>query len=441
MGKNVVVIGTQWGDEGKGKIVDWLAESARGVVRFQGGHNAGHTLVIGGKKTVLRLIPSGALHPGVAIYIGNGVVLSPSALMTEIRELEAAGVDIRSRLRISPACPLVLPVHVALDQAREAGMGDTKIGTTGRGIGPAYEDKIARRALRVQDLLDPVRFAEKLEALLEYHNFMLVEYYKRPAVDFAATRDETLALGGELAPMIADVAGLIHQARRNGDALLFEGAQGALLDIDHGTYPYVTSSNCLAGAAAPGSGIGPQLLDYVLGIVKAYTTRVGTGPFPTELTDDVGMGLAQRGNEFGSVTGRPRRCGWLDIPLLKRSFELNGVDGTCITKLDVLDGMAELKICVAYTVDGKPLDLIPTGADAVAKCRPVYETLPGWKESTVGAKTFDALPAEARAYLARIEALTGVPIAMVSTGPDRTETILRTHPFADGTRGSRTLPQ
>ena len=429
MGKNVVVIGTQWGDEGKGKIVDWLAESAQGVVRFQGGHNAGHTLVIGGKKTVLRLIPSGALHPSVAIYIGNGVVLSPSALMTEIRELEAAGIEIRSRLRISPACPLVLPVHVALDQAREAGMGDTKIGTTGRGIGPAYEDKIARRALRVQDLLDPARFATKLEALLEFHNFALVNYYKRPAIDFATTRDETLALAKELAPMIADVAGLIHQARKQGHSLLFEGAQGALLDIDHGTYPYVTSSNCIAGAAAPGAGIGPQLLDYVLGIVKAYTTRVGTGPFPTELTDDVGMGLAKRGNEFGSVTGRPRRCGWLDIPLLKRSFELNGVDGTCITKLDVLDGMPELKICVGYTVDGKPLDLIPTGADAVAKCTPVYETLPGWRDSTVGAKSFDALPAGARAYLSRIEALTGVPIAMVSTGPDRTETILRTHPF------------
>ena len=429
MGKNVVVIGTQWGDEGKGKIVDWLAESAQGVVRFQGGHNAGHTLVIGGKKTVLRLIPSGALHPGVGIYIGNGVVLSPSALMTEIRELEAAGIDIRSRLIVSPACPLVLPVHVALDQAREAGMGDTKIGTTGRGIGPAYEDKIARRALRVQDLLDPVRFSEKLEVLLEFHNFALVNYYHCPAIDFATTRDETLAFALELRPMIGDVAGLIHKARARGDSLLFEGAQGALLDIDHGTYPYVTSSNCIAGAAAPGSGIGPQLLDYVLGIVKAYTTRVGTGPFPTELTDAIGMGLAKRGNEFGSVTGRPRRCGWLDIPLLKRSFELNGVDGTCITKLDVLDGMPELKICVAYTVDGKPVDLIPTGADAVAKCAPVYETLPGWNDSTVGAKSFDALPANARAYLSRIEQLTGVPIAMVSTGPDRSETILRTHPF------------
>ena len=429
MCKNVVVIGTQWGDEGKGKIVDWLAESTQGVVRFQGGHNAGHTLVIGGRKTVLRLIPSGALHPGLAIYIGNGVVLSPSALLSEIRELEAAGIEIRSRLRISPACPLVLPVHVALDQAREARMGEAKIGTTGRGIGPAYEDKIARRALRVQDLLDPVRFGEKLAALLDLHNFTLVHYHKCAPVDFAQTRDDTLALAREIAPMIADVAGLSHQARKRGDSLLFEGAQGALLDIDHGTYPYVTSSNCIAGAAAPGSGIGPQLLDYVLGIVKAYTTRVGTGPFPTELTDDIGMGLAQRGNEFGSVTGRPRRCGWLDLPLLKRSYELNGVDGACITKLDVLDGMRELQLCTSYTVDGVPLELIPTGADAVAKCKPVYETLPGWQESTVGAKTFAALPANARAYLDRIETLTGVPIAMVSTGPDRDDTILRTHPF------------
>ena len=429
MGKNVVVIGTQWGDEGKGKIVDWLTESATGVVRFQGGHNAGHTLVIGGRKTVLRLIPSGVLHPQVAIYVGNGVVLSPSALMQEIGELEAAGVDVRSRLKISPACPLVLPVHVALDQAREAAMGETKIGTTGRGIGPAYEDKIARRALRVQDLLDPAQFAAKLEALLDLHNFMLVNYYKRDAVPFAKTRDDTLAYAGKIAPMVADVAGLLQQARARGESLLFEGAQGALLDIDHGTYPYVTSSNCLAGAAAPGSGIGPHMLDYVLGIVKAYTTRVGTGPFPTELTDETGAGLAKRGNEFGSVTGRPRRCGWLDLAALKRSLQLNGVDGLCITKLDVLDGMPEIRIATSYVKDGRPLDLIPTGAEAVAGCAPVYETLPGWNESTVGAKTFAALPANARAYLHRIEALTGVPIAMVSTGPDRSETILVHHPF------------
>ncbi len=430
MGKNVVVIGTQWGDEGKGKIVDWLTESASGVVRFQGGHNAGHTLVIGGKKTVLRLIPSGVLRPNVKIYIGNGVVLSPSALLQEIGELEGAGVEVRSRLTISPACPLVLPIHVALDQAREAAMGETKIGTTGRGIGPAYEDKIARRALRVQDLLDPARFAAKLEALLELHNFMLVNYYKRDPVPFARTRDETLAFAAQLAPMIGDVAGLLQQARGRGESLLFEGAQGSLLDIDHGTYPYVTSSNCLAGAVAPGSGIGPQMLDYVLGIVKAYATRVGTGPFPTELTDEVGQGLAKRGNEFGSVTGRPRRCGWLDLAALKRSLQLNGVDGLCITKLDVLDGMAEIKLCTSYVMNGRPLDLVPTGAEAVAQCEPVYETLPGWSESTVGAKSFAALPANARAYLERVETLTGVPIAMVSTGPDRDETILVHHPFA-----------
>ena len=429
MGKNVVVIGTQWGDEGKGKIVDWLTESATGVVRYHGGHNAGHTLVIAGRKTVLRLIPSGVLRPNVGIYVGNGVVLSPGALLQEIGELEAAGVEVRSRLKISPACPLVLPIHVALDQAREASMGDEKIGTTGRGIGPAYEDKIARRALRVQDLLDPDRFSAKLEALLEFHNFMLVNYYKRDPVHFAKTRDEALAHALELRPMVADVAGLLYEARGRGESLLFEGAQGALLDIDHGTYPYVTSSNCLSGAAASGTGVGPQMLDYVLGIVKAYTTRVGTGPFPTELTDDVGAGLAKRGNEFGSVTGRPRRCGWLDVPLLRRSFELNGVNGACITKLDVLDGMPEIKLCTHYLVDGERMDLIPTGAEAVARCEPVYETLPGWSESTVGAKSFDDLPRAARDYLKRIEATTGAPIAMVSTGPDRSETILVQHPF------------
>ncbi len=429
MGKNVVVIGTQWGDEGKGKIVDWLTESATGVVRYHGGHNAGHTLVIGGRKTVLRLIPSGVLRPNVGIYVGNGVVLSPGALLQEIGELESAGVNVRSRLKISPACPLVLPIHVALDQAREASMGDEKIGTTGRGIGPAYEDKIARRALRVQDLLDPDRFSAKLEALLEFHNFMLVNYYKRDPVQFAKTRDEALSQALELRPMVADVAGLLHEARERGESLLFEGAQGALLDIDHGTYPYVTSSNCLSGAAAAGCGIGPQMLDYVLGIVKAYATRVGTGPFPTELTDDIGAGLAKRGNEFGSVTGRPRRCGWLDLAALKRSLQLNGVDGLCITKLDVLDGMDEIQVCTSYRLDGRAVDLIPTGAEAVARCTPVYETMPGWKESTVGARSFAALPDNARAYLNRIEALTGVPIAMVSTGPDRDETILVHHPF------------
>jgi adenylosuccinate synthase len=429
MGKNVVVIGTQWGDEGKGKVVDWLTEHAQGVVRFQGGHNAGHTLVIGDRKTVLRLIPSGILRPNVRAYIGNGVVLSPSALLQEIGELEGAGIEVRSRLAISPACPLVLAYHIALDRAREAAMGETKIGTTGRGIGPAYEDKIARRALRVQDLFYPDRFAAKLQAVLEYHNFVLTQYYKCAPVPYEAALDATLALAPQVQPMVADVAALIQEARRRGDSLLFEGAQGALLDIDHGTYPYVTSSNCLAGAAAPGCGIGPQLLDYVLGIVKAYTTRVGTGPFPTELTDEIGAGLAKRGNEFGSVTGRPRRCGWLDIPALKRSLQLNGVDGLCITKLDVLDGMPTIRICVAYSVGGKRLDLLPSGAEAVAACEPIYEELPGWTQSTFGVKGFDALPVNARAYLDRIEKLTGVPIAMVSTGPEREETILVHHPF------------
>ena len=429
MGKNVVVIGTQWGDEGKGKVVDWLTEHAQGVVRFQGGHNAGHTLVIGSKKTVLRLIPSGILRPAVRVYLGNGVVVSPSALLQEIAELEAAGIEVRSRLAISPACPLVLPYHIALDQARETAMGDTRIGTTGRGIGPAYEDKIARRALRVQDLFYPDRFAAKLERVLEYHNFVLTQYFKCSAVPFHETLDATLAAAPAIAPMVADVAALLQAARRAGESLLFEGAQGALLDIDHGTYPYVTSSNCLAGAAAPGAGIGPQMLDYVLGIVKAYTTRVGTGPFPTELTDDIGARLARRGNEFGSVTGRPRRCGWLDIPALARSFQLNGVDGLCITKLDVLDGLESIRICTGYRVAGAPLALLPTGAEAVAECEPVYEELPGWTENTFGVKSFDALPQTARAYLRRIETLTGVPIAMVSTGPERDETILVHHPF------------
>jgi adenylosuccinate synthase len=370
------------------------------------------------------------LREGVAILIGNGVVLSPSALLQEIGELERAGVDVRSRLLISPACPLVLPIHVALDKAREAALGDTlKIGTTGRGIGPAYEDKVGRRALRVQDLLDPARFSVKLERLLDLHNFTLVHYHKCPPVDFAAMRDEVLALGGEIAPMVGDVAAAIQRARTRGDSLLFEGAQGALLDVDHGTYPYVTSSNCLAGAAAPGTGIGPNMIDDVLGIVKAYTTRVGTGPFPTELTDDIGATLGRRGNEFGSVTGRPRRCGWIDIPALRRSFQLNGVNGQCITKLDVLDDLPEIRLCTRYAIGDETADLIPTGADQVERCKPIYETLPGWSESTVGAKSFADLPAAARAYLQRIEVLTGVPIAMVSTGADRDETILVHHPF------------
>ncbi len=429
MNKSVVVIGTQWGDEGKGKVVDWLTEYAQGVVRFQGGHNAGHTLIIGGKKTVLRLIPSGIMRAQVACYIGNGVVLSPGELLKEIGELETAGVEVRSRLKISPACQLVMPYHVAIDQARETAKGDNKIGTTGRGIGPTYEDKVARRGLRVQDLYDPARFADKLRDVLGFHNFLLTRYYEQPAVDFQQTLDAALGFASALRPMVADVAALLHAARGRGDNLLFEGAQGALLDIDHGTYPYVTSSNCVSGAAAAGAGVGPQSFDYVLGIVKAYTTRVGAGPFPTELTDDIGAGLAKRGNEFGSVTGRPRRCGWLDVAALRRSLQLNGVSGLCITKLDVLDGMSEVRIGTGYRVGGEAVDLLPAGADAVEQCVPVYETLPGWTISTVGVNHFSELNAQAQAYLRRIEALTGVPIAMISTGADRDETILIRHPF------------
>jgi adenylosuccinate synthase len=430
--RNVVVIGTQWGDEGKGKIVDWLTDHTQGVVRFQGGHNAGHTLVIAGKKTVLHLIPSGILRDEVECYIGNGVVLSPSALVQEMDELEAAGVQVAARLRISEACPLILAYHAALDQAREAAKGTQKIGTTGRGIGPAYEDKVARRAIRLQDLFKPVRFAEKLEQLLDFHNFVLQRYYKQPEVDFKKTLDESLALAPRIAPLVADVPRALYDANRAGKNLLFEGAQGSLLDIDHGTYPYVTSSNCVAGAAAAGAGIGPQQLHYVLGITKAYTTRVGGGPFPTELTDDVGRYLATRGAEFGATTGRPRRCGWFDAAALKRSIQLNGVSGLCITKLDVLDGVEAVKICVGYEIDGKMSDILPVGAEELERCVPVYEEMQGWMESTVGLKSFAALPGAARAYLARIEALTGVPIDLISTGPERDETIVLRHPFAAG---------
>jgi adenylosuccinate synthase len=429
MAKNVVVIGTQWGDEGKGKVVDLLTPHAQGVVRFQGGHNAGHTLVIAGRKTVLHLIPSGILHPGVTCYIGNGVVLSPQALLEEMDELERAGVALDGRVRISEACPLILPYHAALDLAREAARGAAKIGTTGRGIGPAYEDKVARRAIRLQDLLVPDRFAAKLEELLDYHNFVLTRHLNAPAVDFERTRDEALAMASRLAPMVTDVPRALYEANRAGKNLLFEGAQGALLDIDHGTYPYVTSSNCVAGAAAAGAGVGPQMLHYVLGITKAYTTRVGSGPFPTELEDGTGERLRARGNEFGATTGRPRRCGWFDAAALKRSIQINGVSGLCVTKLDVLDGMDELKVCVGYTIDGEFSDLLPAGADDTARCEPVYEDLPGWHASTVGVKRLEDLPPPARAYLDRIEAICGVTIAMISTGPDREETIVRRHPF------------
>jgi len=430
MAKNVVVIGTQWGDEGKGKIVDWLTEHAQGVVRFQGGHNAGHTLVIGGRKTVLHLIPSGILHAGVLCYIGNGVVLSPHALLDEIDELERAGVSVAGRLKISEACPLILPYHVAIDLAREAAKGAGKIGTTGRGIGPAYEDKVARRAIRLQDLLVPERFTAKLRELLDYHNFVLTKYLGAKAVDPDEVRDAAFALAPRLAPLVADVPRALYEAHRAGRNLLFEGAQGALLDVDHGTYPYVTSSNTVAGAAAAGAGVGPQMLHYVLGITKAYTTRVGSGPFPTELAGGVGDQLRARGNEYGATTGRPRRCGWFDAAALKRSIQVNGVSGLCVTKLDVLDGMDELKVCVGYDIDGGRSDLLPAGAEDTARCEPVYIALPGWSESTVGVKRLEDLPKNARAYLDRIEAICGVPVDMISTGPDREETILRRHPFA-----------
>ncbi len=429
MSKNVVVMGTQWGDEGKGKIVDWLAESAQGVVRFQGGHNAGHTLWINGQKTILRLIPSGIMHPHVTCYIGNGVVLSPEALLKEISELEAAGLDVRSRLQVSEACPLILPYHVAVDQAREARRGESKIGTTGRGIGPAYEDKVARRALRVQDLYDTQIFDEKLEEVLDYHNFVLTQYLGGKAVSAAEVRDQAMALAPALAPMVRDISNNLYAAQQAGQNLLFEGAQGALLDVDHGTYPYVTSSNCVAGAAAAGAGVGPQSLHYVLGITKAYATRVGSGPFPTELFDDVGARLATVGKEFGSVTGRPRRCGWFDGAALKRSVRLNGISGLCITKLDVLDGLDTIQLGVGYRMDGQFHDTLPYGAAAVGRVEPVLEELPGWTESTVGITEYDKLPANARRYLERMSETCGVPIDMVSTGPDRNETILLRHPF------------
>lgn len=429
MAKNVVIIGTQWGDEGKGKIVDWLAESVQGVVRFQGGHNAGHTLWIDGKKTILRLIPSGIMHPGVTCYIGNGVVLSPEALLREIDELEAAGLEVRKRLRVSEACPLILPYHVAIDQAREARKGDAKIGTTGRGIGPAYEDKVARRAIRVQDLYDPAAFDAKLEEVLEYHNFVLVNYLGGKAVDASQVRDQAMALAPVLKPMVADVSNELFEASAAGKRLLFEGAQGALLDVDHGTYPYVTSSNCVAGAASAGAGVGPQTLEYVLGITKAYATRVGSGPFPTELDDDVGAHLAKVGKEFGSVTGRPRRCGWFDGAALKRSIRLNGISGLCITKLDVLDGLETIKLGVGYQVNGEFRDVLPYGAAAVANSVPVLEEMPGWTESTVGVTEYDKLPVNAQNYLKRVSEVCGIGIDLVSTGPDRLETIVLRHPF------------
>jgi len=437
MGKNVVVIGTQWGDEGKGKIVDWLTDHAEGVVRFQGGHNAGHTLVIGGKKTVLHLIPSGILRESVQCYIGNGVVLSPQALLKEIKGLEEAGVNLRSRLNISEACPIILPYHVVLDQARESAKGSAKIGTTGRGIGPAYEDKVARRAIRLQDLFHRERFAAKLGEVLDYHNFVLKNYFHAETIDFQRTLDETLALALEIKPMVADVPNLLYEANKAGKQLLFEGAQGALLDVDHGTYPFVTSSNTIAGGASTGSGVAPQMLNYVLGITKAYTTRVGSGPFPTELydaeekLDPIGKQLATRGHEFGSTTGRARRCGWFDAAALKRSIQINGVSGLCITKLDVMDGMETIRMGVGYKINGKVHDLSPVGAEMLSDCEPIYEEMPGWNENTLGIKNFDDLPLNAKRYLRRMEEVCGVPIHIISTGPERDETIVLHHPFED----------
>ncbi|NMM38959.1 MAG: adenylosuccinate synthase [Glaciimonas sp.] len=429
--KNVVVVGTQWGDEGKGKIVDWLTDHAQGVVRFQGGHNAGHTLVINGIKTALQLIPSGIMRPDVACYIGNGVVLSVPDLLREIDKLQAAGVEVASRLKVSEACPVVLPYHTALDVAREIARGNFKIGTTGKGIGPAYEDKVARRAIRVADLMSENRFAEKLRENLDYHNFVLTQYLKADSINYQKTLDDALSTVPRLVPMVADVSSALHAAYKAGANLLFEGAQGSLLDVDHGTYPFVTSSNCVAGNAAAGAGVGPNMLHYILGITKAYTTRVGSGPFPSELPTDQGVGehLSRIGHEFGTVTGRARRCGWLDAALLRRSMQINGISGMCLTKLDVLDGLDSLRLCTGYQLDGRIIDIFPVGAEDAARCVPIYEEIPGWMESTVGATSINALPVNARRYIKRVEELVGVPIDMVSTGPDREETIVLRHPF------------
>lgn len=430
MSRNVVVLGTQWGDEGKGKIVDLLTDRADAVVRFQGGHNAGHTLVCDGEKTVLHLIPSGILRENVLCCIGNGVVLAPDALLKEILELEARDVPVRERLRISPACPLILPYHVALDNAREVRRGDDKIGTTGRGIGPAYEDKAARRGLRLGDLQDPARFERKLRDVMEYHNFQLEHYYKVAAVDADEVLESSLALGEQLLPMMTDVTAMLHQFREESRSILFEGAQGSLLDIDHGTYPFVTSSNTTAGGTATGSGFGPLYLDYVLGITKAYTTRVGSGPFPTELFDATGEHLAKRGHEFGATTGRARRCGWFDAVALRNAVNINSVTGICLTKLDVLDGLPSIQICVGYTNASGDAVTNPMDSEDYLGLVPVYETVPGWTESTVGARSLDELPGAARDYISMIETIVGAPIDIISTGPDRNETIILHDPFS-----------
>ncbi|MGV0999308.1 MAG: adenylosuccinate synthase [Fluviibacter sp.] len=435
MAKNIVVVGTQWGDEGKGKIVDWLTDNAGGVVRFQGGHNAGHTLVIGEKEYKLNLVPSGIVRDGVHCYIGNGVVLDVHHLLSEIATLEADGLKVRNRLTISPGCPVILPYHSALDRAREAKRcKDTKIGTTGKGIGPTYEDKVARRALRVYDLFHPETLSAKLKEVLEYHNFVLTQYLDAEPLDHATILAEALADAEKIKPMVGDVSAALYAANKAGQNLLFEGAQGTLLDIDHGTYPFVTSSNCVAGQASAGTGVGPGMLHYILGITKAYTTRVGGGPFPSELDIETegapGYQMSTVGREFGTVTGRKRRCGWYDAAAMRRSAMINGLTGLCITKLDVLDGIKELKICTGYKLDGQILDLLPLGADDVARCEPIYESMPGWSETTFGVKRWEELPQAARDYLQRLEQVTGVPVAIVSTGPERDETIVRVHPFA-----------
>ena len=429
MRKNVVVVGTQWGDEGKGKLVDLLTDRADAVVRFQGGHNAGHTLVIKGKKTVLHLIPSGVLRDSVQCLIGNGVVLSLEALFEEIDLLERSGVPVRERLSISVACPLLLPVHVALDKARERSQGEKAIGTTGRGIGPSYEDKVARRGLRTGDLLDEAAFAEKLKGMLEYHNFILSNFFNEKTVDYQRLLDQSLALGENIKPMLADIAEALYVHQQAGDRILYEGAQGAMLDIDHGTYPYVTSSNTIAGSAATGCGIGPLHFDYILGITKAYSTRVGNGPFPTELFDENGRHLAENGHEFGATTGRPRRCGWFDAVSMRKSAHMNSLSGVCLTKLDVLDGLETIGICSAYRKDGKEITSAPVGAEQYDLCEPVIEEIPGWTEPTTGIRSFDALPTNAKAYIKRIEELIDVTVNIVSTGPERDETIILKHPF------------
>lgn len=429
MNKNIVVIGTQWGDEGKGKIVDWLSESVKGVVRFQGGHNAGHTLWINGKKTVLRLIPSGIMHEHVTCFIGNGVVLSIAALMKEIEELESTGLLVRNRLQISEICPLILPYHIALDSAREKQKGNEKIGTTGRGIGPAYEDKIARRAIRLQDIFNCSILEDKLKENVDYYNFLLTNLFKEQKIDFYEIRDYLFSVAPVIAPMVKDVANNLFQMCDKKERLLFEGAQGSLLDIDHGTYPYVTSSNCISGAASSGSGVGPNNIHYTLGITKAYTTRVGSGPFPTELNNSIGLELATIGKEIGSVTGRPRRCGWLDIAALKRSARINGLSGLCVTKLDVLDTFEYINLGIGYKINGVFSEILPCGINYIHNIEPVFETMPGWKTSTANIKEFDHLPENARRYLGRIAEISQIPIDIISTGPDRNSTIILKNPF------------